>query len=75
MTTKDVLAMNWKTLRGKMRERWHSLTDEDINIINGNYDVLVGMLQERYFYSREVAERDVNHFLNEFAMTNQPMHA
>jgi uncharacterized protein YjbJ (UPF0337 family) len=42
----DILEKDWKHLRSKVREHWHSLTDEDIDIINGSRSVLVSMLEE-----------------------------
>jgi|GEM_PF-1412485 len=74
MTTRDVLTQDWKSLSGKLRERWYSLGEADVAKINGNYDVLVSVLQEKYFYGTQTAERDVNQFLNESAMTRQPMY-
>ncbi len=62
-----IFANNWKELKGKVKERWHSLTDEDLIAIDGSREVLVSMLQEKYYYSKEKAEEEVNRFLKEFA--------
>lgn len=74
MTTKEILARDWGALRGKVRERWHSLSDEDVENIGGNYAVLVSMVQERYGYSKEHAQREVNNLLNEHVMATSPLH-
>lgn len=58
----DTLAGNWKQLKGKVKERWGKLTDDDVTVIEGRKDQLVGRLQERYGYSREEAEREANDF-------------
>ncbi len=58
----DTLAGNWKQLKGKVKERWGKLTDDDMTVIEGRKDQLVGRLQERYGYSREEAEREANDF-------------
>jgi uncharacterized protein YjbJ (UPF0337 family) len=50
----------WKQLRGSIREKWGKLTDDDIDTIAGKRDQFLGKLQERYGYSREEAERDLN---------------
>jgi uncharacterized protein YjbJ (UPF0337 family) len=71
----DILEKDWKHLRSKVREHWHSLTDEDIDIINGSRSVLVSMLEEKYFYSKEIAEDEVRRFLAEITAKEQPMHA
>ncbi len=57
---KDIFEGNWKQMRGQMRNWWGKLTDDDFEQIAGNKDKLVGKLQERYGYSREQAEREVD---------------
>ncbi len=74
MMNDDFLAKDWKNLRSKVRERWHSLTDKDLTIIDGNRSVLVSMLEEKYLYSKEVAEDEVNRFLNEIAPEKEMAH-
>jgi uncharacterized protein YjbJ (UPF0337 family) len=54
----DTLEGQWKQFKGKMREKWGKLTDDDWDAVAGKKDQLVGKLQERYGYSREEAERD-----------------
>ena len=49
---------NWNQLKGKMREKWGKLTDDDWDTVAGKKDQFLGKLQERYGYSREQAERD-----------------
>lgn len=56
----DVFEGNWKQLKGKLREKWGKLTDDDWDMVAGKKDQLLGKLQERYGYSREEAERDYN---------------
>jgi len=58
----DTLAGNWKQLKGKVKERWGKLTDDDVTVIEGRKDQLVGRLQQRYGYTREEAEREANDF-------------
>jgi uncharacterized protein YjbJ (UPF0337 family) len=47
----------WKQMKGKMREQWGKLTDDDWEQVAGKKDQFLGKLQERYGYSREEAER------------------
>ncbi len=61
----DVLAGMWKQLRGNVKQTWGKLTDDDIAQIDGNRDKLVGKLQERYGYSRDEAEHQIDRFLND----------
>jgi uncharacterized protein YjbJ (UPF0337 family) len=47
-------------MRGQVREWWGKITDDDLDQINGKRDQMIGKLQERYGYTRERAEREVN---------------
>ena len=53
----DQVQGNWKQLKGKAKEKWVRLTDDDLDVINGKRDQLVGKLQERYGFSKQQAER------------------
>lgn len=55
----DKVKGNWTIAKGKVKEQWGKLTDDDITMIEGRRDVLVGRLQERYGYSKSEAERRV----------------
>lgn len=61
---KDILEGKWKQLRGEVKETWGDLTDDEIDQISGRYDKLVGKLQEKYGYTREEAEDEVDEFLD-----------
>ncbi len=63
---RDVLEGNWKQMRGQVKEWWGELTDDDLDRIDGKKDKLIGRLQERYGYSRERAEEEVNRRLSEY---------
>jgi uncharacterized protein YjbJ (UPF0337 family) len=54
----DMAEGQWKQMKGKMREKWGKLTDDDWNAIGGKKDQFIGKLQERYGYSRDQAEKD-----------------
>lgn len=56
----DQIAGNWKKLSGSAREQWGKLTDDDMQIVKGNREQLIGMLQERYGYAKEKAEREID---------------
>ncbi len=61
---KDILTGRWNQLKGNIKQQWGDLTDNDVARIEGDYDEFVGVLQERYGYSRERAEREVNGYLD-----------
>ncbi|ADE14726.1 CsbD family protein [Nitrosococcus halophilus Nc 4] len=60
----DQIKGNWKQFSGKIRQQWGQLTDDEIDEIAGNRDILVGKLQERYGIGREEAERQLEDFTN-----------
>jgi uncharacterized protein YjbJ (UPF0337 family) len=60
----DILEGKWKQLRGKVREEWGELTDDELDQIAGRRDQLVGKIQEKYGYTRDEAERQVEDFLD-----------
>ena len=62
---KDVLSGNWKQVKGAVREMWGKLTDDDLTVINGRTEQLVGKLQERYGYTRQKAEQELHRFLED----------
>jgi uncharacterized protein YjbJ (UPF0337 family) len=62
----DILKGKWKQIRGKSREWWGKLTDDDLDVIDGNREQLIGKLQERYGYTKEHAAQVVNQHLDEF---------
>ena len=61
---RDVLEGQWKQIKGKVKQQWGRLTDDELDQINGRYDELVGLVQERYGYSRDEAANEVDMFLN-----------
>jgi uncharacterized protein YjbJ (UPF0337 family) len=56
----DTFEGQWQQMKGKLREKWGKLTDDDWDTVAGKKDQFLGKLQERYGYSREEAERDYN---------------
>ena len=58
----DTMKGQWKQLKGRVREQWGKLTDDDITQIEGQSEQLVGKLQERYGIAREAAEQQVRDF-------------
>ena len=52
----------WKEFKGKVKEKWGKLTDDDLDVIAGKKDQLVGRIQQRYGCEKEQAEREVDEF-------------
>ncbi len=55
----DQIEGNWKQFKGKVREKWGDLTDDDFDKIAGRRDALIGKIQERYGIARDKAEEEV----------------
>ncbi len=58
----DTIKGDWKQLRGKIKEQWGDLTDDDLDRIEGKRDQLLGAVQKRYGVAREVAEKQLKEF-------------
>ncbi|EJL82249.1 CsbD family protein [Pantoea sp. BIGb0393] len=55
----DRISGNWKQFKGKVKEKWGDLTDDDMTVVEGKRDQLVGKIQERYGYEKDRAEKEV----------------
>lgn len=60
----DIVEGKWKQLKGDVRSQWGKLTDDDLDLIAGKRDKLIGTLQERYGKNRDEAERDVDQWVS-----------
>jgi uncharacterized protein YjbJ (UPF0337 family) len=59
----DTLKGQWTQLKGKVREQWGKLTNDDVEQIQGKSQQLVGRIQERYGIAREEAQRQVDDWI------------
>jgi uncharacterized protein YjbJ (UPF0337 family) len=55
---------NWKQFKGKVKEQWGRLTDDEIDQINGSREQLEGKLQERYGYAKDQVKKHVDDAMN-----------
>jgi len=62
---RDVLTGNWKQIRGKAKQTWSKLTDSDLDRISGRFDELAGLVQQRYGYTKDQAEKEVTRFIEQ----------
>jgi uncharacterized protein YjbJ (UPF0337 family) len=58
----DVIPGNWREVRGKVREQWGKLTDDDLDRIDGRRDQLLGALRQRYAKAGDVLDQEVHDF-------------
>lgn len=58
----DQIEGKWTQFKGKAKVQWGKLTDDELDVMAGNRDQLVGKIQERYGYTKDRAEREVEDF-------------
>jgi uncharacterized protein YjbJ (UPF0337 family) len=58
----DTMKGQWKQFRGKVKEQWGDLTDDDLDRIEGKRDQLLGAVQKRYGIAKEEAEKQLRRF-------------
>jgi uncharacterized protein YjbJ (UPF0337 family) len=59
----DQMEGKWKQYKGKAKEKWGKLTDDDLDVIDGRRQQLVGKLQERYGTAKSAAEKQADEFV------------
>lgn len=56
----DVFKGMWKQVRGRAKQKWGDLTDDELTKIDGSYDRFIGVLQEKYGYTKEEAQKEID---------------
>ncbi len=59
---RDIFEGTWEEIKGKVKQNWGKLTDNDLKEIEGNQQEIFGKLQKHYGYSKDEAERAVKDF-------------
>ena len=57
----DTMKGNWKQLKGKAKAKWGEITDDELDRIDGDRELLEGKIQEKYGRTKEEARREVDH--------------
>lgn len=63
---KDIVEGKWKQMRGEAKAWWGKLTDDDLDRAAGKLDVLAGLLQEKYGYTRQHAADEIDKRVTEY---------
>jgi uncharacterized protein YjbJ (UPF0337 family) len=63
---KDILEGKWKQMHGEVKSWWGKLTDDDLDRAAGKFEVLAGLLQEKYGYTREAAANEIDKRVTEY---------
>lgn len=59
---KDIIEGKWEQVKGGVQKQWGKLTDDDLDVINGDMKILSGKLQERYGWNKEEAEKELEKY-------------
>lgn len=59
---KDIFEGKWEEVKGKVKQAWGKLTDDDLKQIEGNQQEIFGKLQKHYGYTKDQAEKAVRDF-------------
>jgi uncharacterized protein YjbJ (UPF0337 family) len=68
----DTLKGQWTQLKGRIREQWGKLTDDDVDQIQGRAEQLIGKLQNRYGIARDEAQRQVDSWMHNTRIEPNP---
>jgi uncharacterized protein YjbJ (UPF0337 family) len=60
----DRIEGNWKTFKGRAKQQWGRLTDDDLDMVNGRREELEGRLQQQYGYQKDRARTEIDSWLN-----------
>ena len=67
----DIFKGKWKELKGRVKEKWGDLTDDDVTAVEGKTEKLVGILQVKYGYSKDKAQEEYNKFMDDNKQVRQ----
>ncbi len=60
----DIFKGHWHEIKGKLKEQWGKLTDDEITQINGSYEKFEGILQKKYGYQKDQSQKEIQTFLD-----------
>lgn len=69
----DQLEGRWKQVKGEAKQRWGKLTNDDLDVIAGQKDKLIGLLQERYGIAKEEAMKESDEWVTT-VVAHEPKH-
>ena len=64
----DIIKGNWKQLKGKVKQQWGKLTDDEVATMKGTHEELTGILQEKYGYKKDKASSEIDSWLEKHGL-------
>lgn len=62
----------WGQVKGQLRSKWSKLTDDDVGVLDGKRETLVGKIVERYGIMKDEAEKQIDGWLGSLDANDQP---
>ena len=56
----DIFEGKWTEMKGQVKEWWGKLNDDDLEQVGGKTNQLIGLLQQKYGYTQQHAEEELN---------------
>ena len=69
---KDQIAGRWQQTKGRLKERWGKLTDDQLDQLEGRWEQLAGVIQEQYGVAREQIQEDLTRYRKEYEAAGPP---
>ena len=63
----DIIEGKWDQLKGSVKQKWGDLTDDDLSYMAGSRDKVMGRMQERYGWTKDEAEKNVDQFFRDMS--------
>ena len=64
MTNQMQLKGRWQNARGRIKEAWGDLTDDEMDKVDGNWDQLVGTIRQKTGETTEVIESKLDQIMD-----------
>ena len=68
----DRIQGNWKQFKGSARQQWGKLTDDQLDVVAGRRDLLMGRIQELYGISKDETEKQLTEWQQRIEDSSQP---
>lgn len=68
---KEIIKGQLKELKGKFRQYWGKLTEDDVSKLQGSYEELEGLLQKRYGYQKDRIEKEIGAFVDTYSKNRE----
>jgi uncharacterized protein YjbJ (UPF0337 family) len=66
----DIIKGRWKELKGKVKQQWGNLTDDEVTQMTGTYEELEGKLQKKYGYDKERVKTEIQGFIDKNGLSD-----